>query len=229
MISTSVDEYDISKVEEGQRVAVLTEATGEDEIEGEISFVAPTTGSSSFSGTTSQSAGGTGMSSTASSSNSGYEVNIDIKTEDERLRMGLTAKCSIVLEEVRDVYAVPYDAIHENAEGSSVVYVSGNTAEGKSFTEISVEKGMESDYYVEISGDQLKEGMEILISTDMVSDNGDDKPEENGFDMFGGGAPGTPPNGAGREQMKERRGNGGMGSAGNGSVGNAKNGGANVK
>ena len=197
VISTSVDEYDISKVEEGQRVAVLTEATGEDEIEGEISFVAPTTGSSSFSGTTSQSAGGTGMSSTASSSNSGYEVNIDIKTEDERLRMGLTAKCSIVLEEVRDVYAVPYDAIHENAEGSSVVYVSGNTAEGKSFTEISVEKGMESDYYVEISGDQLKEGMEILISTDMVSDNGDDKPEENGFDMFGGGAPGTPPNGAG--------------------------------
>ena len=127
------------------------------------------------------------------------------------------------------MYAVPYDAIHENTEGFSVVYVSGNTAEEKSFTEIPVEKGMESDYYVEISGDQLKEGMEILISTDMVSDNGDDKLEENGFDMFGGGAPGTPPNGAGREQMKERRGNGGMGSAGNGSVGNAKNGGANVR
>lgn len=228
VISTSVDEYDISKVEEGQRVAVLTEATGEDEIEGEISFVAPTTGSSSLSATNAQSTAGTGVSSTASSS-SGYEIKIDVKTEDERLRMGLTAKCSIVLEEVRDVYAVPYDAIHENAEGFSVVYVSGNTAEGKSFTEIPVEKGMESDYYVEISGDQLKEGMEILISTDMVSDNGDVKPEENGFDMFGGGAPGTPPNGAGREQMKERRGNGGMGSAGNGSVGNAKNGGANVR
>lgn len=229
VISTSVDEYDISKVEEGQRVAVLTEATGEDEIEGEISFVAPATGSSSLSGTTSQSAGGTGMSSTASSSNSGYEVKIDVKTEDERLRMGLTAKCSIVLEEVRDVYAVPYDAIHENAEGSSVVYVSENIAEEKSFAEIPVEKGMESDYYVEISGDQLKEGMEILISTDTVSDNGDDKPEENEFNMFGGGAPGAPPDGGGREQMKERRGNGGMGSAGNGSVGNAKNGGANVR
>ena len=228
VISTTVDEYDISKVEEGQRVAVLTEATGEDEIEGEISFVAPTTCSSSFSGTTSQSAGGTGMSSTASSSNSGYEVNIDIKTEDERLRMGLTAKCSIVLEEVRDVYAVPYDAIHENTEGFSVVYVSGNTAEEKSFTEIPVEKGMESDYYVEISGDQLKEGVDTLFPYTTLF-RSDDKLEENGFDMFGGGAPGTPPNGAGREQMKERRGNGGMGSAGNGSVGNAKNGGANVR
>lgn len=228
VISTTVDEYDISNVKEGQRVVILTEATDEEEIEGEITFVAPTTGSSSLSATNAQSTAGTGVSSTASSS-SGYEIKIDIKTEDERLRMGLTAKCSIVLEEVRDVYAVPYDAIHENAEGFTVVYVSGNTAKGKSFTEIPVEKGMESDYYVEISGDQLKEGMEILISTDMVSDNGDDKPEENGFDMFGGGAPGTPPNGAGREQMKERRGNGGMGSAGNGSVGNAKNGGGNVR
>lgn len=228
VISTSVDEYDISKVEEGQRVAVLTEATGEDEIEGEISFVAPTTGSSSLSATNAQSTAGTGVSSTASSS-SGYEIKIDVKTEDERLRMGLTAKCSIILEEVRDVYAVPYDAVQENSEGSAVVYVSEKTEKGNSSKEILVEKGMESDYYVEISGDQLKEGMEILISTDMVSDNGDDKPEENGFDMFGGGAPGTPPNGAGREQMKERRGNGGMGSAGNGSVGNAKNGGANVR
>lgn len=228
VISTTVDEYDISNVKEGQRVVILTEATDEEEIEGEITFVAPTTGSSSLSATNAQSTAGTGVSSTASSS-SGYEIKIDVKTEDERLRMGLTAKCSIILEEVRDVYAVPYDAVHENAEGFTVVYVSGNTAEGKSFTEIPVEKGMESDYYVEISGDQLKEGMEILISTDMVSDNGDDKPEENGFDMFGGGAPGTPPNGAGREQMKERRGNGGMGSAGNGSVGNAKNGGANVR
>ncbi|MCI8363330.1 MAG: HlyD family efflux transporter periplasmic adaptor subunit [Eubacterium sp.] len=228
VISTTVDEYDINKVEEGQRVAVLTEATGEDEIEGEISFVAPATGSSSLSGTASQSAGGTGMSSTASSSNSGYEVKIDVKTEDERLRMGLTAKCSIVLEEVRDVYAVPYDAIHEKSDGSTVVYVSEKVTEGKSSTEIPVEKGMESDYYVEISGEQLREGMRILIPTDEISETAGEKTEENGFEMFGGGAPGAP-DGGGREQMKERRGNGGMGNAGNGTVGSAGNGGGNVR
>lgn len=226
VISTTVDEYDISKVKEGQRVAVLTEATGEDEIQGEIRFVAPTTGSSSLTGASSQSAGGTGMSSTASSTSSGYEVKIDVKTEDERLRMGLTAKCSIILEEVQDVYAVPYDAIHENSNGSSVVYVSEKTEEGKSFTEIPVEKGVESDYYVEISGDQLREGMQILIPTDAVSDNSDEKPEEKEFEMFGGGAP---PDGGGRAQMKERRGNGSVGSAKNGSVGSAKNGGGNVR
>lgn len=210
VISTTVDEYDISKVEEGQRVVVLTEATGEDEIEGEISFVAPATGSSSLSRTTSQSAGGTGMSSTASSSDSGYEVKIDVKTDDDRLRMGLTAKCSIILEEVREVYAVPYDAIHENPDGSAVVYVSGNTEEGKSYSEVSVEKGMESDYYVEISGDQLKEGMQILIPTDEVSTGSSEKSEEDGLGMFGGAAPGAP-EGNGKE---ERRGSGGMGAPG---------------
>lgn len=214
IISTTVDEYDISKVKEGQRVVVLTEATGEDEIEGEISFVAPATGSSSLSATTSQSAGEIGLSSTGSSSSSGYEVKIDVKTKDDRLRMGLTAKCSIILEEVRDVYAVPYDAIHENSDGFSTVHVSEKTSEGKSFTEIPIKKGMESDYYVEISGDQLREGMQILIPTDTVSSDAkdDEKTEEDGFEMFGGRAPGAPdgaemPGGGGRTQMKGRGGN----------------------
>ncbi len=222
VISTTVDEYDISKVKEGQRVVVLTEATDEEEIEGEITFVAPTTGSSSLSASTSQSTAGTGMSSTASSSG-GYEIKINVKTEDERLRMGLTAKCSIILEEVRDVYAVPYDAIQENSEGSTVVYVSEKTEKGYSSKEILVEKGMESDYYVEISGDELRDGLQILIPTDEVSINADEKLQENEFEMFGGGVPGAP-EGGGREMMKGGSGNGGMGNAGNGSVGNAKNG-----
>ncbi len=181
--------------------------------------MAPTTGSSSLSASTSQSATGTGMSSTASSSG-GYEIKIDVKTEDERLRMGLTAKCSIILEEVRDVYAVPYDAIQENSEGSTVVYVSEKTEKGYSSKEILVEKGMESDYYVEISGDELRDGLQILIPTDEVSINADEKLQENEFEMFGGGAP----EGGGREMMKGGSGNEGMGNAGNGSVGNAKNG-----
>lgn len=184
--------------------------------------MAPTTGSSSLSVSTSQSTTGTGMSSTASSSG-GYEIKIDVKTEDERLRMGLTAKCSIILEEVRDVYAVPYDAIQENSEGSTVVCVSEKTEKGYSSKEILVEKGMESDYYVEISGDELRDGLQILIPTDEVSINADEKLQENEFEMFGGGAPGAP-EGGGREMMKGGSGNEGMGNAGNGSVGNAKNG-----
>lgn len=43
-ITSSVDEYDISDVKKGQRVVVLTEATDEDELEGVVTIVAPSTG-----------------------------------------------------------------------------------------------------------------------------------------------------------------------------------------
>ena len=48
-VTTTVDEYDISNVKKGQKVVILTEATGEDELEGEITFVAPSTSTSSDS------------------------------------------------------------------------------------------------------------------------------------------------------------------------------------
>lgn len=194
-VTTSVDEYDISKIEKGQRVVILTEATDEDELEGEITFVSPTTGSSS-----SQS---DGMGS--SSSSSGYEVNIKISTSDERLRIGLTAKCSIILEEADDVFAVPYDAIHEDQNGNSVIYVKdgtnareastesesdtdNNMQQGSSsYKEIQVTKGMESDYYVEISGSDLTEGMEVIIPTDATSASTDDSSSDDFSSMFGGG------------------------------------------
>ena len=46
VVSSSVDEYDISSVKKGQKVVILTEAAGEEELEGEITFVAPVMGSS---------------------------------------------------------------------------------------------------------------------------------------------------------------------------------------
>lgn len=188
-VSTSVDEYDISDVSVGQRVVILTEATGEDEIEGEITFVAPTTGSSSLSsGTQSGDSGGAGSSSTSgtSTSGSGYEVKIAVKTNDERLKMGLTAKCSIILEEADNVYAVPYDAVHENSDGTTVVYVSEGNGESVSSREVLVTKGMESDYYVEITGEELADGMQIIIPTDATSSSSEGSSTENSFGMFGG-------------------------------------------
>lgn len=106
VVSTSVDEYDISSVKTGQRVVVLTEVTGEDEIEGEITFVAPSTGSATLSSGNAQSSETAGLSQT--SSTEGYAVEITLQGENGRLRLGLTARCSIILEEAENVYAVPY-------------------------------------------------------------------------------------------------------------------------
>lgn len=201
-VSTSVDEYDINQVKKGQRVVILTDATGEDEIEGEITFVAPTTGSGSLnsSGSGASSLSQTGTSTSSGGSSTGYTVTINIKKADERLKVGMTAKCSIILEEVTDVFAVPYDAIHTNSNGESVIYtVTGqkNTAaseRGKraadsqsensqskpetSQKEIVVTKGMESDYYVEISGDELTEGLMVILPSDTTESSNSSESEK---------------------------------------------------
>lgn len=190
-VSTTVDEYNISDVSKGQKVVILTDATGETELEGKITYVAPTTGSTLDSSGTSDSAGGSGnggssMGSGASSS-SGYEVRIRVKTTNEKLRVGMTAKCSIILEEASDVYAVPYDAIHTNTNEESVLYVQDSSG---TRSEVAVTKGMESDYYVEVSGEGLSEGLQILIPTDEASSgsDGESKNDSGGLDgLLNGG------------------------------------------
>lgn len=185
IVTTSVDEYDIGDVEEGQRVVILTEATDEDELEGEVTFVAPSTDSSS---STNSSADNGQMTTSSSGSSGGYEVKIKVATKDKRLKLGMTAKCSIVKSEAEDVFAVPYDAIRtENNESYILVKDSGTETEKK----ISVTKGMESDYYTEISGDGLEEGMSVIIPSDKIdetSDSSTDKDDKaKGLSGFGGG------------------------------------------
>lgn len=248
-ITTSVDEYDISSVEKGQRVVILTEATEEDELEGTITFVAPSTGSTSSGGSSSQS-GDDAMS--GSSDSSGYEIQIKVKTKDERLKLGLTAKCSIILDEAEDVFAVPYDAISENSDGSCYITVidgdamsgdrdggmpekdeeqsqeeearageeqskenqseeeasedqedggwsgqrpdredrqnsSASTSGDSAGTrQITVTKGMESDYYVEISGDDLTEGLRVVVPTDATSESSSGDSDQSSAMGFGG-------------------------------------------
>ena len=188
-VSTTVSEYDITKVKKGQKVVILTDATDEEEIEGKITYVALTTGSSSLSSSSTEAGGNTGGSngSSTSSSSDGYEVRIQILKENKNLRVGMTAKCSIILEEASDVYAVPYDAIHQNTSGDSVIYVKDSSTNTKK--EITVTKGMESDYYVEVTGDGLSEGLMVILPSDTTSSKSSsdsDKSSSGLSDMMGG-------------------------------------------
>lgn len=214
-VTTSVDEYDISSVSVGQRVVILTEATDEDEIEGNITFVAPSTSSTS---STQSNEGSSTMSSSTSSD--GYEVDIAITSTDDRLKMGLTAKCSIILEEVNDVFAVPYDAIHKNSNGDNVIYVAEDNnnednSSSNSYKEVTVTKGMESDYYVEISGDELSEGLQVVIPTDETSSDSKEDSSENMLPGLGGGNGGDMPN-SGNNKSGGSRPDGGNGGKGGG-------------
>lgn len=192
-VTTSVDEYDISDVSVGQKAVILTEATDQEEINGKIIFVAPSTSATySSSGSSGSSMGSAGMSSSSSSSD-GYEVVIKITDKNEKLKLGMTAKCSIILEQVTDVFAVPYDAIHKDSDRNDVIYVAKSAEDTENYTEVSVTKGMESDYYVEISGDGLEEGMFILIPTDETESKSQSSDDSGASMMFpGGGSSGFP-------------------------------------
>ena len=184
-VTTTVDEYDISDVQKGQRVVILTDATGEEELEGEITFVAPSTDSSSDTGSTE---GTAGAQATSSSSSDGYEVRIKVSSQDDRLKLGMTAKCSIVKEEAKDVYAVPYDAVHNDQGESYINVLEDDSSSSENARKVTVTKGMETDYYVQIEGDDLQEGMKVVIPSDKIdSSSSDSNSSDSGaFGGFGG-------------------------------------------
>lgn len=222
VVTANIDEYDISKISQGMKVYIKTDATGDEELEGEVNFVSPVPVSSSSSGAS----GGMTTSTDAS-----YEIKVSILTPAEELRIGMTAKLSIVLESVENVLAVPYDAVQQNANGDSVIYVldggkgqdegipdgvepegaqAGETQTGETAgkqkvsaadqsvqqnqREIVVTTGLETDYYIEVQSDELTEGMQVITPTysTTTGTNSSFSMPDMGGGMMGGGGGGMP-------------------------------------
>lgn len=120
-VTGSVDQYDVSSITESMNCVIKTDATGEDQMEGILTFVSPVPGSSSSSASNQSQSGG---SSTSSASSTEYPIEITIKGRDDRLRIGMTAEASIQVESREGVMAVPYDAIEEE-DGKFYVNLEG--------------------------------------------------------------------------------------------------------
>ena len=193
-VTTQVDEYDINNVKVGQKVAIMTDATGEDELEGRVTFIAPTA-----------------TAATGNSTSNTFEVKVDVINKDERLRLGMSARLNILVDTHSNVLAVPYDAIEEKDGGKTVIYVVDKTAEEEkkkdeekpiitiigadglikksddkdkpdkpgsplgrdNAKEIPVQIGLESDYYTEIISNEITEGMTVLVNS-KAGELGDD-------------------------------------------------------
>ena len=192
-VTTQVDEYDINNVKIGQKVAIMTDATGEDELEGRVTFISPTA-----------------TAATGNSTSNTFEVKIDVTGKDERLRLGMSAKLNILVDTHNNVLVVPYDAIEEKEGGQTVIYVVDNTDANKpkkdenapliqvfgedgliknvgsdkdeetdpdkpgkpgasggkaNAKEIPVQIGLESDYYTEVISNEITEGMTVLVNS----------------------------------------------------------------
>ena len=150
VVSATVDEYDIANIATGLPAKIKFEATGDEEFDGEVTFVSVAS-EGSISGQQGQAAQGTSNVAT-------YKVKIQLNENDDRLRVGMTAKASVILDSVDNVLAVPYDCVQQDKDGKDFVAVIKKDGTKKN---IYVTKGLESDYYVEIKGEGLKEGMTV--------------------------------------------------------------------
>lgn len=191
VVDATVDEYDIADIQKDMEAVIKTDATGDEELTGTVTYVAQTPESTD-----------SGQQSTSSASSASYKIQITLRDTNDRLRVGMTAKTSIVLTSAKDALTLPYDCVETDADGSYYVTLEDGT-------KLTVEKGVESDYYVQVISDEISEGTKVQIplssqtdtsSSDVVSpENADFIMDNNGNRMDGGsmGGPGGGPGGSG--------------------------------
>lgn len=147
-ISITIAEYDIDSVSEGMH-AVITSDVIDGEINGTLTQISPTA-----------SGGG--------SSSSTFSAEVTVDDENSGLLIGTNAKVQIIQSTTEDVFTVPLDAIEEKEDGTSVIYVQSGEENGEPvFEEVQVVVGATNDYYAEVSGVDLEEGMIVRASASL--------------------------------------------------------------
>lgn len=168
IIEAQIEEYDIPDIAKGMKVLIKTDATRDTELEGEVVYVAPratNSGSSSMGGFTSMLSGVDTSSFSGGSGSATYLVKIALNEPNERLRLGMNAKVSIITEESVDTWSVPYDAVYTREDGTTYLErVAGKDEDGNIITEeMNVEMGLQGTYYVEVISSEITKDTQILI------------------------------------------------------------------
>ncbi len=165
-IKTHIKEYDIANVKVGMPVTIKSDATGEKEISGTVTYIAPAAVKNEA---------GTGATAPTSSSGSSvveFEAEVQVNEKDSGLRIGMNTRLTVLLEERENVFGVPYDSVVEKADGTQVVYAVEKQSDGKKdgyiVQEVPVTTGLETDFYVEVSGQSIENGMSIVSDPQSV-------------------------------------------------------------
>ena len=182
VVEATVDEYDIASLSEGLSAVVKFDATDDEEFTGTLTYVAVTSDSTTTSSSSSSNSN-SGGSSSSSSSSASYEVKITLDDTDDRLRVGMTAKASVILESAEGAFAVAYDCVETDSDGNS--YVTAVDDEGNE-TKVTVTLGLESDYYVQIISDDLYKGMLVKATASSTTKSSDDSAGDMMMNMGGG-------------------------------------------
>lgn len=164
-VAFTLAEYDVGNVAVGMSARITSDATSQP-VDGRLTQVSPTTAASAGSG----SAGGSGS--------SGFSAEVTVTGDAAGLRIGMNAKVEIIQSTAEDVFVVPYDAVAQAEDGSRYVLVrTGGEGADAGFEPVTVTTGAENDYYIEIRGETLREGMVVRAS---ALEESDETAEEDG-------------------------------------------------
>ena len=139
-VSVVVPEYEAVIIEQNMEVEITSDAITDKNWTGIVKSISPK----------------------ATDINSNFTIIIKINSAVENLAIGMSAKVNVVTESKKSVFAIPYDAITTDETGQQIVYA---LIDGVP-TAIKITTGMETDYYVEINANELKNGMKIMADPD---------------------------------------------------------------
>ncbi|WP_318617741.1 efflux RND transporter periplasmic adaptor subunit [Sporosarcina sp. YIM B06819] len=126
----SVDELDITKVQEGQAVEITASAFEEETFEGKVTKVA--------------------REGTSSNGVSTFDVTVQI-TDPKNLKIGMSTEASITIESKEDVLYVPVEAVYKSRDEKYVLVPATSDDSTPSTKKVTVETGISNDTYVEIT------------------------------------------------------------------------------
>lgn len=164
-LNVEIKEKDIFLVDEGMEVefsnSALENVTGTGKVESINDFAAPSTAVSASS--SSQTA-------TAAVDNA-FKAKL-VVTDYTDMLLGMKVKARISTGEEMKTNAVPYTAISASAEGD-YVYVAEEAGNGMyTVVKKSITKGMNGDYYVQVTGGELEPGDKVIVYPSTVIEGG---------------------------------------------------------
>lgn len=139
ILEVNIPEYDIKKVSAGMKAKINSD-TAIDKVDGELLRIAPVANEGD---------------------KGGFTAEISIANGSD-LFIGTAAKAEIIISSKNNVIIAPIDSI-KNIDSNPVIVVIDSNGE---VSEIPVIVGERNDYYAEISGDGVKEGVEIEAEVD---------------------------------------------------------------
>jgi len=140
-ISSNVREHRLVDLYLGQRGHVTTLATGDREFDAEIIFISPRAVSP------------------AGSTSVEFEIRAALDDTDTDVRIGMNAFLNIIIDARENVFSIPLSALVTTESGSFIYFY-----ENDDWHRLYVATGLRTSTHIEVYGDRLREGMNILVT-----------------------------------------------------------------